>query len=126
MDFARFADIPVVDGHIHFPQPELMDDVLAVMEATGVIRANLVAVPDLQFVNQNAALIHFKAHHPGRVYICGALDHFQALADPPRASQNLADQVATLRTIGFDGLKLIEGKPMVRKLLDIPLPLRPV
>ncbi len=120
MDFSQFADIPVVDGHIHFPHLELMDDVLAVMETTRLARANLVSVLDLQTINQNPALIHFKAHHPDRVSICGALDYTQVWADIAHAPEVLANQVATLKAIGFDGLKLIEGKPMVRKLLGIP------
>jgi predicted TIM-barrel fold metal-dependent hydrolase len=120
MDFSRFAAIPVVDAHIHFPHPELMGDLVAVMERIGLARANLVAVPDLQTINQNPALIHFKAHHPGRVYVCGALDYTQVWADPARAPDALAGQVATLKAIGFDGLKLVEGKPVVRKLLAMP------
>jgi predicted TIM-barrel fold metal-dependent hydrolase len=116
MDFC-FADIPVIDGHIHFPRPSLMDDVLGVMDATGIARANLVAVPDLQMVNHNPALIHFKAHHPNRVYISGALDYTQVFADPPRAAEALAAQIARLGAIGFDALKLVEGKPMVHKMI---------
>ena len=121
MEFTRFVAIPVVDGHIHFPHPDLADDLIDVMDRIGLVRANLVGVPDLEMVNQNPALIHFKARYPRRATICGALDYTQAWADPARASQALADQVATLKAIGFDGLKLIEGKPMVRKLLGIPL-----
>jgi predicted TIM-barrel fold metal-dependent hydrolase len=121
MEFARFLDSPVVDGHIHFPRPELMADVVGVMDDTGLARANLVALPDLQAVNQNPALIHFKSNHPNLVYICGALDYMQIWADPDRAAQTLANQIAALQAIGFDGLKLIEGKPIVRKLLGLPL-----
>ena len=66
MEFTHFTHMPIVDGHIHFPYPDLMDDLLDVMDSAGVARANLVSVPDLTFVNQNAALIHFKAHHPDR------------------------------------------------------------
>jgi predicted TIM-barrel fold metal-dependent hydrolase len=121
MDFSEFADIDVVDGHIHFPHPSLMDDVLAVMKTVRVAQANLVAVPDLQRINQNPALIHFKAHHPQRVTICGALDYTQVFAAPDRASETLGAQIDTLRASGFDGLKLIEGKPMVRQMLPLPL-----
>jgi predicted TIM-barrel fold metal-dependent hydrolase len=120
MDFSHFAPIPVVDGHIHFPHPELAEDLVTVMERTGLARANLVAVPDLQTINQNPALIHFKAHHPGRAYVCGALDYAQMWADPVRAPEVLAAQIATLKAIGFDGLKLVEGKPTVRRLLAMP------
>jgi predicted TIM-barrel fold metal-dependent hydrolase len=120
MNFARL-DIPLIDGHIHFPHPALLGDLLAVMEIAGVARANLVAVPDLQFVNQNAALIYAKARYPERFTLCGALDYTQVFADPAHASEILAGQIGTLQAIGFDGLKLIEGKPMVRKLLGLPL-----
>lgn len=120
MEFEHL-DIPLRDGHIHFPHPALLADLLAVMEIAGVARANLIAVPDLQFVNQNAALIHAKARHPERFTLCGALDYTQVFADPARASEILAAQIGTLQAIGFDGLKLIEGKPMVRKVVGLPL-----
>ena len=40
---------------------------------------------------------------------------------PTHASEILGGQVRALKAQGFDGLKLIEGKPQVRKLLPIPL-----
>ena len=120
MDFSRFAAMPVVDGHIHFPHPDLVDGFVAVMDHVGLARANLVSVPDLQMVNQNPALIHFKAQHPQRVYVCGALDYTPVWTDPARAPAALADQIGALRAIGFDGLKLVEGKPMVRNMLGLP------
>jgi predicted TIM-barrel fold metal-dependent hydrolase len=117
MDFARFATIPVIDGHIHFPHAQLSDDVLAVMDTVGLARANLVSIPDLQSINQNPALIHCKARHPEQFTICGALDYAQVFADPTRAPEILAAQIGVLKAIGFDGLKLVEGKPMVHKML---------
>jgi len=120
MDFSHFAAIPVVDGHIHFPHAGLMDDLVAMMEHSRVARANLVSIPDLQAINQNSALIYCKAHHPHRFYASGALDYVQGWADPARMPEVLAGQVAALQAIGFDGLKIVEGKPMVRKMLGIP------
>lgn len=38
-----FAEIPVIDGHIHFPYARLAGNVLAVMETVGLIRVNLVS-----------------------------------------------------------------------------------
>jgi predicted TIM-barrel fold metal-dependent hydrolase len=120
MDSTEFAAVPLVDGHIHFPHAELMDDFVAVMDEQQLARANLVGTPDLQTISHNPALIHFKAHHPQRVYISGALDYTQVWADPARAPEAVAGQIAVLRSIGFDGLKVVEGKPMVRKMLGIP------
>ena len=63
MDFSRLSDLPIIDGHIHFPRPELLDDILEVMAIAGVTRANLVAVPDLELINQNPALIYNFGHN---------------------------------------------------------------
>lgn len=89
MDFSRFADIAAVGGHVHFPHPRLMDDVLRVMETIGLTHTNLVSVPNPRAINQNPTLIHLKAHPPGRAYIGGALDDTQALADPARAPEEV-------------------------------------
>jgi predicted TIM-barrel fold metal-dependent hydrolase len=119
-DFARFADVPLVDGHIHFAHPDLADGLFTILDDLAVARANLVAVPDLQQVNQNPALIHCKVLQPDRVYISGALDYLPMLSGEAGAADGLASQIRTLRKIGFDGLKLVEGKPMVRRMLGLP------
>ena len=127
MDFAQFADIPIVDGHIHFSHPELVDAVLAIMGTVPMVRTNLVSTPRPDTVNHNAALIQFKAQHPDRVYLSGALDYTQVLTQRgrdegrKRTSELLGSQVIALQEIGFDGLKLIEGKPTVRSRIPIPL-----
>jgi predicted TIM-barrel fold metal-dependent hydrolase len=43
------------------------------------------------------------------------------MADRSQMSELLGAQIHRLREIGFDGLKMIEGKPTSRKRLDIPL-----
>jgi predicted TIM-barrel fold metal-dependent hydrolase len=120
LEFADCVDVPVIDGHIHFAHPDLAGDLLGILDRLGMSRANLVAVPDLQDVNQNPALIYFKALHPNRVYISGALDYLDTLGGLQGAPQGLATQIARLREMGFDGLKLVEGKPMVRQMLGLP------
>lgn len=121
MDFAPFADMPVIDGHIHFPHPALVDDLLELTQIMRVRRVNLVATPDFEGVNHNPALICYKLRASEKAYTCGALDYFSVLAAPERAQQALAEQVFALKRAGFDGLKILESKPMVRKILGLPL-----
>jgi predicted TIM-barrel fold metal-dependent hydrolase len=121
MDFSQFADLPIIDGHVHFSHLERMDDLLDVMGTVPMVRTNLVSTPNPRVVNYNPALIAFKARHPGRVYLSGGLDYTEALVDRERAPELLGAQVRTLKAIGFDGLKLIEGKPTARKRIPIPL-----
>jgi len=125
MDYSTFAQIPIVDGHIHFVHSERMGEMLALLTEAHVARANLVCLPNPDTTTHNPAALYFKQHYPDRVYISGALDYSvlagSPTADPVHAPERLAAQIAALKAQGFDGLKLIEGKPQVRKLLPYPL-----
>jgi predicted TIM-barrel fold metal-dependent hydrolase len=121
MDFSHFADIKVIDGHVHFRDIEQTDTVLEWMDQVGLACVNLVSTLNLETINQNAELVYLKARHPGRFYASGGLDYLQAMADRERMSEVLGNQVHALFIAGFDGLKLIEGKPTARKRLQIPL-----
>jgi predicted TIM-barrel fold metal-dependent hydrolase len=121
VDPMRLADLPIVDGHIHFNHLARMSDILALMEGVPLVRANLVCTSNPSAINHNPALLAFKARFPDRAYISGALDFTQVLADPERMPAILAAQVHTLKAIGFDGLKMTEGKPPKRKWIPIPL-----
>lgn len=121
MDFSEFASFPIIDSHVHFVHPERMNELLALMDKACHSRANLVCIPNPDTTTHNPAALYFKKHHPKRVYISGALEYGPVLANRAHASEILARQVHTLKEQGFNGLKLIEGKPQVRKLLPIPL-----
>ncbi|MCU0522263.1 MAG: amidohydrolase [Anaerolineae bacterium] len=133
-----FLRIPVIDGHIHFASPEHLGDILKIMDVVPFTKVNLVSVPFPGTLNQNAALIYFKALAPDKVYLSGGLDYSQVLVDKVQPGQDwghvdwatvdaeamsatLARQIDVLKWVGFDGLKLIEGKPTFRKQVPIPL-----
>jgi predicted TIM-barrel fold metal-dependent hydrolase len=118
---SSFASLPIIDSHVHFVHPERMDEILELMDAVPCTRFNLVCIPNPDTTTHNPAALYFKKRHPDRTYISGALEYADALADPDRAPDLLAAQIACLKARGFDGLKLIEGKPQVRKLLPHPL-----
>lgn len=132
MDFASFARIPVIDGHIHFVHPERLDEMLRLLAEVQAGRAHLVCIPNPDATTHNPAALFFKRKYPETTYISAALD-YTILSDRERApdllaaqraaqlAAQLAAQIAGLKAQGFDGLKLIEGKPQVRKLLPYPL-----
>jgi hypothetical protein len=94
---------------------------LALLDVAGCARANLVCLPNPDGTTGNPAALTFKERYPDRAHLSGALEYGPALADFSHAPETLARQVAALKAQGFDGLKLIEGKPQVRKLLPYPL-----
>jgi predicted TIM-barrel fold metal-dependent hydrolase len=120
-DTTRVPDASVVDAHIHLNHLDKMGDLVALLDAASLYRANLVCTPNPGPINHNPALIAFKARHPDRAYISGALDYSGALDDRAHMSQRLAAQVVRLKAIGFDGLKMTEGKPTKRTYIPIPL-----
>ena len=121
MDFSHFQPIRLIDRHVHFVHPEHMADILALLDEIPCARANLVCIPNPDATTHNPAALFFKRHHPQRVYLSGALDYAPVLADWDAAPRLLAGQAAALKAQGFDGLKMIEGKPQARKLLPLPL-----
>ncbi|MBN1936718.1 MAG: amidohydrolase family protein [Anaerolineae bacterium] len=121
MDRTCFVDLPIIDGHVHFAHPERIDEILSLLDESGRARANLVCIPNPDASTHNPAALYFKARYPERVYISAALEYAPVLADLDRGPALLAEQIRTLKACGFDGLKLIEGKPQVRKLLPYPL-----
>jgi predicted TIM-barrel fold metal-dependent hydrolase len=90
-----------------------MDEMLSLLDATPCAAFHLVCLPERSGVARNGPALGFKARHPGRTYVSAALDY---ASDVP-----LAAQARSLRVRGFDGLKMIEGKPEVRKLLPLAL-----
>jgi len=121
MDFCKFANIPVIDAHVHFGDVRLMPEVLELMEGAGVAQFNLVSTPHPQFVNLNPQALHFKVHHPDRVYLFGSLDYSRFLgAADPALTIPLAEQVDRLMALGCDGIKMVEGKTTVRKQMGLP------
>jgi predicted TIM-barrel fold metal-dependent hydrolase len=120
MDNQRARTHEIVDGHVHFRDIRWTEALLQLMDAVPLTAINLVSTPNARTVNQNPELIYLKAHYPAHFYASGGLDYVPALADPARMSDLLAEQVRRLKEIGFDGLKLIAGKPTARARWGVP------
>ncbi|NLF03378.1 MAG: amidohydrolase family protein [Anaerolineales bacterium] len=121
MDLLHLAPVPVIDSHVHFPHRDVSHSLLDAVERIGYAAVNLVALPDMRGSSQNAAVMYHKRSSPARTYISGAFDYTQVLDDPQRGPDVLARQVCALKDAGFDGLKLIEGKPTARQQFGVPL-----
>lgn len=121
LDFTAFLPLPVIDSHVHFVHPERMADVLRIIEAVPYQALQLVCIPNSDGTNHNPAAQYFRERYDGPVYISGALDYRPVVNDGADPVETLSQQVTALKQSGYNGLKLIEGKPNVRKMLPIPL-----
>jgi len=116
----NLSTLPVVDCHVHFGNIKSADLILSIMKKAQFKRMNLVSVINLTSVNFNSEEIYMKATYHDAFYIFGGLDYSSILMGFDRVKPSLTEQVDTMIKIGFDGVKMVEGKPFVRKFLKIP------
>lgn len=117
LGFKEFARIPVIDCHMHFTGIGEVSNMLEIISEAGFHRASLLSLIDEKRVNHNAGILLMKALHPEIFYAFGGLDYSSIFIGC--SSLPLAEQVDRLMKIGFDGIKMVEGKPIYRKMLKI-------
>ena len=117
MDFKDFNRIPVIDCHVHFTDIKKIDLMLNIVSEADFHRASIVCTINRDKINFNPETLVLKALHPELFFIFGGLDYFSLLKGGSRPT--ILKQVDSLSKIGFDGVKMVEGKPTVRKLLNI-------
>ena len=114
------SGFPVIDGHIHYPHPLMMQDLINTCNQLKIDRLNIVCTPDQERLSLVPDALHLKAHYPDRVYVFGGLDISAYFRDPNAVGSTFAANVDQLLAAGCDGIKMIEGKPIMRK--DLPIP----
>jgi predicted TIM-barrel fold metal-dependent hydrolase len=120
MDLSRLIDLPVVDSHVHFWAIESTQNILGIMREARYYRVNVVSIISRERVNFNPEALYLKAKHPSLFYGFGGLDYSTVFMGSKQAEPNLPKQVDNLIEMGFDGIKMVEGKPTFRKTLQIP------
>ena len=113
MDTIRWKSKTVIDAHCHFRHDEPVPHFYKILELVNYTGANLLALPGPGADRQNTLVLERKADRPDFFYAFGCLEH-----DPQRVAAGdgayLADQ-ATRIMARYDGIKMLEGKPAVRR-----------
>ncbi len=110
---------PVVDSHIHLYLPESLADIEEIAKLGGYEQYTLLSCSILpQFLAGNLVVAWAKQKHPAEVYGY-AVPHMKSTG--PYDGQDLLEQVKLFHRCGFDGIKMLDGKPTLRKLRGIPL-----
>ncbi len=116
--FNSFADLPVLDGHIHVwadLDPAVLQQTL---RQTGAHRWNALSLPHVppsagMGGTLNDQALRFKQYSNGRAFAFGSLDYTRFFLDHTLDADDLAAQARELYRRGFDGIKMWEGKPSV-------------
>ena len=117
----RFADIPIIDTHVHPTFPYSMDETLqnlknkmAVFGYDRIVLQSCCETAHKPFDPYSGTeALWYKLHLP-HCYACGTLVHFHSEFD---TAEGYAEQIKNMWRMGFDGVKMMEGKPRRRKLL---------
>ena len=111
----------LIDAHVHVLSAQGIDRILAMPGECGLEALALMSLAQHgpEDADQNEILLRIKRRAPDTVYIFGAIEYHR----PGRTPQDvdpLAD-ARRLRAAGFDGMKMLEGKPTVRRSLGLAL-----
>lgn len=111
----------IIDGHVHMGSITDEAHVLDILEATGIAQMGLVSIQNPAAGSGLPQSLVMKARHPETFFVFAGLNHATALSDGQVAGPSLVEQVDSFVAMGCDGIKMIEGKPTSRQVLDVPV-----
>lgn len=112
--------LKILDCHVHYALPVAPAQLERTLADTGTDMANLVVVPHRWRISSTPDALVYKYQYPGTTYVFTALDVSNYMRFPKAVGKKMASYAARMRRAGCDGVKMIEGKPDMRKTLPIP------
>lgn len=120
MEINKAHPCPVFDSHIHFPHQAMLPGLVKICDQLHINRFNLVCTPHQQRLSLVPDALFVKAHHPERAFVSGGLDASAYFVSPEHVGEIFSDYIDLLVAAGCDGIKMIEGKPDIRRLIPVP------
>lgn len=110
----------IIDGHVHYIldcEPEYF---VSLLDRTGTDIANLAAISHGSRLSCAPEELALKAMYPGRFYVCGSIDPCIYSLPEEEMGAALVSHATRSLAMGCDGIKLLEGKPQLRRAFPIP------
>jgi predicted TIM-barrel fold metal-dependent hydrolase len=115
-----FYKYPASDVHIHANTLELADMALDMVKKQGydnfVMQSHNGGFPE--YMGNNLLMAYIKLASGGKGYAFAAFHYPEG--GPPTA-RDLLNQAGLYYELGFDGIKMMDGKPNIRKRIGLPL-----
>ena len=109
-----------IDAHVHYALPLKPETLISFMDKTGTDMANLVLVPSMSRLSCAPDALMAKYRYPDRFYVFASLDVSGYFMAGKKLGTHMVKHVRNMRKCGCDGVKIIEGKPSMRKILPVP------
>ena len=120
MKIDQAFNCPVFDCHIHYGHPSLMPSLIQTCKDLRIDRFNIVCTPHQERLSLVPDALHLKAHYPEKVFVFGGLNVAAYFMAQQQVGEIFAEFIDLLLASGCDGIKMIEGKPEMRKMLPVP------
>ena len=111
----------IIDCHVHMGGIDGEATMEEIRRATGISRISLVAIQDPAGGGGLPQALYMKARTPGVYFVFAGLNHAEQRSGGEVKTATLADQATAFAGMGCDGIKMIEGKPTSRQVMDIPV-----
>lgn len=110
----------VIDGHVHYASACGDEYFADFLERTGTDMANLACITRGEGAPCNDDALALKEKYPERFFVSGGLDPAIYYRGEDGMGERLVRCVRELTERGCDGIKMLEGKPQLRRALPIP------
>lgn len=112
--------LTILDAHMHYAYPISEDSLIGALKDTGVDYVSLAALPGPPRLDPTPDILAIKARYPARIFAFGCMDCTDYHKRPAGLSRRLIARAKRLLAAGCDGIKLLEGKPTMRRQYPIP------
>ncbi len=106
-----FSGVPVRDSHAHLcfekPIDETVDNFKNILKHFNYSHINIAACPMYESITENYQAIYTKSKLSPNVYACAGPEYY---CDNRDTADELLDQIKEYHMMGFDGIKLLDGK----------------
>jgi len=110
----------VLDCHVHYALPINPEDIIETIQKSGADAANLVIVPNRKRVSSTFDALKVKDMVKNKYYVFSNLDTSAYFIHKKDLGKAFARYTKRILECGVDGIKIIEGKPTMRRILPIP------
>ena len=122
LDFKALSKLPIIDGHLHVWKGYQPDQIWDTLKLSGVQRCNALSLNNFEAGGTlNEEALYFKKASNGLAYAFGSLDYSVHLQGGGMYPEDLVLQAGQLKALGYDGIKMWEGKPLAYITLPEPL-----
>ncbi|MCX7704892.1 MAG: amidohydrolase family protein [bacterium] len=114
--------LQVLDSHVHFGNISRIKETKRFFATNDIDKICIVSSPSLSLINSNPQALCFKATFPSDIFIMGGLDYFGITKlQLKNRKKFLVKQLLKMMETGFDGLKILETKPNLFKLMPFKI-----